>query len=241
MKTLHFVTIDSTNTYMLNHYEELEHYTFVSADVQTAGKGRNSRKWLSENGSNLLFSLLLLQPSFFARFKAISIVSAYSVMKVLQRYGVEGMIKWPNDVYVNGRKICGILLQGVSREKMECLVVGIGINVNQTVFDGDYMHQPTSVSLETGKKIDMDQFRNDIYTQLADDLNRLNDGYDFYEEIASCDYLKGRKCLAEIDNERRQVTVAGINREFELDVEFDGQRRSVGTGEITFHWDTSFD
>ncbi|MCF0114270.1 MAG: biotin--[acetyl-CoA-carboxylase] ligase [Erysipelotrichaceae bacterium] len=240
MKTLHFASIDSTNTYLLNHYKELEHFTFVSADVQTAGKGRNQRVWKSENGSNLLFSLLIRDSSFFEYYRAISMVCAYSVLSVLRDFGVtDAMIKWPNDVYVGGKKICGILLQGVAVEEMECLVAGIGINVNQTFFDGDYLHQPTSVALQVGK-VDLEVFKHAVYTQLEQDLNALVQGKRYLEVISEVDFLKGRSCFAEIDNEKKPVQVLGINQDYELDVVVDNQIRSVGSGEITFHLDESF-
>lgn len=241
MKTLHFTSIDSTNTYLLNHYKELEHFTFVSADVQTAGKGRNQRKWLSENGSNLLFSLLISKRSFFEHYRAISIVCAYSVLSVLKRYGVRDcMIKWPNDIYAGGKKICGILLQGVSVEELECLVVGIGVNVNQLLFNGEYIHQPTSVALELGHQIDMGTFKLDVYNQLIEDLEALVEGKDYHEGIREVDFLKDRECVADIDNEKKPVKVVGINSDYELDVMVDGKLRTVGSGEITFHFDETF-
>ena len=132
MKELFFETIDSTNTYLKQNYENLDNFTFVRADLQTSGRGRSSRKWLSKKGDNLLFSLLIKDKELINKYKALSINSAYLVLKILEEYGLKNLsLKWPNDIYVNGNKICGILLESVSKQEIECLIIGIGLNVNQ--------------------------------------------------------------------------------------------------------------
>ena len=118
MNKLHLNKIDSTNNYLKQNYKNLEDYTFVSADLQTNGKGRNEREWKSENGKNLLFSLLLLDKPLFKLYKDISIITAYSIIEALSKIGIKGLsLKWPNDVYVNGKKICGILLESISEDE----------------------------------------------------------------------------------------------------------------------------
>ena len=144
MKELYFSELDSTNTYLKEHYEELEDMCFVRADYQSAGKGRNSRRWLADRNVNLTFSLLIRNEEVIKRYKALSVLSAYSVLEVLKDYGINDlMIKWPNDIYAGDEKICGILLESVAREKIECLIIGVGINVNQMEFNDSYLIRPT--------------------------------------------------------------------------------------------------
>ena len=113
----------------------LEDITLVSADSQTQGRGRNNRKWQADS-NNLLFSLLLKDQKYFAYTNELSIISAYTVLEVFREYGINGLsIKWPNDVYADGKKICGILLEAISSTHIECMIIGVGINVNQTEFD----------------------------------------------------------------------------------------------------------
>ena len=236
MKSLHFSVIDSTNTYLLNHYEDLENITFVSADLQTAGKGRNQRKWQSENGVNLLFSLLIKERSLLEKFKAVSAAAGLSVAQAIESYGIRNVaLKWPNDVYVSGKKITGILLQGISHEQLDCIVVGIGINVNQENYEGEYKRKPTSLALELGHKVDLDEFKASVYAHLISNLELLQQGTDLVPAVQKYDYLKGMNCWAELDGERKQIRVIGINSEYELDVETDGMIRSVASGEISFH------
>ena len=136
MEKIHLSFIDSTNAYLKNNYKELNNYTFVSTDEQSDGRGRNNRQWKSENGKNLLFSLLILDKELIKHYKEISIISAYSIIEELKELGLKNIsIKWPNDVFVKDNKICGILLEAVSNNNnMDCVIVGIGLNVNQKEF-----------------------------------------------------------------------------------------------------------
>ncbi len=235
MKTIDFDIIDSTNTYIKNNYQSLDNMTFVSAKNQTNGRGRNQRIWKSEDGRNLLFSLLLSKQKYIEQYKAISILSAYTVLEVLEDYGINASIKWPNDVYVNDSKICGILLEAVTKETVECLIVGIGINVNQKVFEGEYLHRPTSLSIELNKDIGLDEFKLKVYTMLENNLNELINGKDFYEAVKKADYLRDKEVYAVIDNLKRRIRVIGINEDYSLKIEYDNITRDIESGEITFH------
>ena len=237
MKTIHFESIDSTSTYLKHNYQNLDNFTFVSADYQTQGHGRNNRIWKSENGINLLFSLLLTDKNYFAKFKSISIVSAYSIVKTLESFGLKNLsIKWPNDVYASGKKITGILLESVSTNEMECLVVGIGINVNQKEFEGIELRQPTSMYLELGnKETDLNLLKEKVYTQIEKDFKDLINGKDFYPEIIRYDYLKGQEVFALINNEKKKIKVLGIDKDFRLKVISDDKEISLETGEVSFH------
>lgn len=231
MKELFFESIDSTNTYLKNHYEELEDFTFVRADLQTAGKGRNGRKWLANKGENLMFSLLIKDKKLIEKFRQLSVQSAYLVLKTLQKYGLKDLsIKWPNDVYVKDRKICGILLEAISRQEIECLIIGIGINVNQNEFNGEYLIEPTSIKKELGKDIDLIELKDLLFESLSSEL-----GYDHYDQIKKYDYLKGKTVSGEINREIKTITVIGIDKDYSLRVIADGKETRLQSGEISFH------
>ena len=235
MKKIHFESIDSTNTYLKNNYEDLENYTFVSANTQTQGKGRNCRKWDSENG-NLAFSILLKDTRYFGLTNCESILSAYTVLQVLKEYGINDLsIKWPNDVYVGDKKISGILLEAVSKDNIECLIIGVGINVNQTEFDGSYIHEATSMKKVLNKDIDLNVFKEKIYLKFIDNLDKLINGYDFYEDIIKYDYLQNKDAYALINNQKKLVKVKGINKDYTLCVIDDKSEISLNSGEISFH------
>ena len=235
MKQIHFESIDSTNTYIKNNYNKLDNETFVSSVVQTQGRGRNNRKWNSD-GSNLLFSLLLKNEKYFSLINSISIISAYSILKVLQDYKINNLsIKWPNDVYADGKKICGILLETVTLEKIECLIIGVGLNVNQIKFDDEYIHEPTSMKSILDHDVNLDDLKSKIYQRLMNDLSNVLSGKDYYSKIKELDYLKDKNVYALINNEKKQVLVKGINKDYTLCVECENKEFNLNSGEISFH------
>lgn len=237
MKTIDFETIDSTNTYLKKHYQEIEDFTFVSAKYQTSGRGRTNRVWKSENGSNLLFSLLIKEESLIDKFKDISIISAYSLIQVLEHdYDIKDLsIKWPNDIYWRDCKICGILLEGVSSDKFDCVIVGVGLNVNQKVFDNDLRHKASSLFNIRNKETDISELKEKIYKKLEENFNLLQNGYDFYESIVKYDYLANMEVYADLDECIKPIKVIGINSDYSLKILDGDKERDLFTGEISFH------
>ena len=233
MKTIHFETIDSTNTYLKENYENLDNFTFVSADFQSAGRGRNNRNWKSEKGENLLFSLLIKDKALIDKFSSLSVISAFSIIKALNLEHLS--IKWPNDIYYKDSKLCGILLEAVTRNEIECLIVGIGLNVNQRDFVGEYKRTPTSLYQITKQINDIEQLKQSIFNQIYTDFMNVKEGYDFYNDIKEYDYLKDRKVYAEINNEVKQIKVLGIDSDYSLKVKQDNKTYNLSSGEITFH------
>lgn len=232
MNKIHLSSVDSTNAYLKRNYKNLDNLTFVSSDKQTNGKGRNDRVWKSENGKNLLFSLLILSDELINKYKAISLITAVSISQVLEELGINDVsIKWPNDVYVKDRKICGILLEAITTNKMECLIVGVGLNVNQINFNEEYLINPTSIADILNKEIDLEELKDKVYQKILFNLN--ND--DFYDYIHEHDYLKGKQAYALIDNEKELVDIVGINSNYSLKIKRNNSEIYIESGEISFH------
>ncbi len=235
MKLLEFDTLGSTNTYLKEHYEELDSLTMVSAKTQLKGHGRKERVWESERG-NLYCSLLIKDAFFYTHFEEISVVSAYTVLKVLEKHGIKNLsVKWPNDVYVEDRKICGILLEGVYQERMECLIIGIGVNLNQQRFPRFFQNKPTSYCLEKGEFTDVNEFRDELYEALCAHLSDMKEGHSFYHDILPYDYLAGKEVNANIENRKVLVKVHGIQENYTLKAEYNGRDYFLRSGEISFH------
>ena len=233
MKTIHFDIIDSTNTYLKENYKDLDNFTFVDASFQTNGRGRNNRTWKSEKGENLLFSLLIKDEILISEFKSLSIVSALSVIKAINIDNLS--IKWPNDVYYKDKKLAGILLEGISTNKIECLIIGIGININQEEFVGDYKKEPTSLYRILNKKVDIEKLKIKIYENIEHNFNLIKENYDFYDEIFKLDYLKNKDVYANINNSTKAIKVLGINKDYSLKVKTKDEILNLETGEISFH------
>ncbi len=236
-KKLHFKTLNSTTTFLKCSRHLYRNFTFVSSDYQTDGHGRLGRAWKSNEGENLLFSILIKDKNLIKKNSSLSICSAVSVFKVLKDFGLNGLsIKWPNDVYVYDKKICGILLEGCSNEnKITDIIVGIGINVNQNEFIGDYNAPPTSLSLEMSKKIKLSKLKRKIYSQIKKDFNAVKVN-NYYLEIArENNYLKGKNVFAEINGKKSPITVLDIADDNSLVCEHNGEKKNIYSGEITFH------
>lgn len=158
-KIIRFDTLDSTNTYAVDHFEELGDGDLVVAETQTAGRGRLNRKWLSPTG-NLYASFVVKEP-FGEPFYA-TMVSSLSVLAAVRDIApdVKAEIKWPNDVVIGDRKLCGVLCEGVIRNGKLCgIVCGIGVNLNLTQEELDRIDQPAiSLSVACGEKINLKNF-----------------------------------------------------------------------------------
>ena len=145
-------TIDSTNSEALRRLPELPSGTVLAAREQTAGRGQRGNTWFTEPGKNLTFSIVL-KPSGLAAGEAhlLNYLASVTVAEFLEGYGVSCCIKWPNDIYVGRKKICGILVENsLSGGRVAASVIGIGININQKEFP--QLANATSLSLATGRE-----------------------------------------------------------------------------------------
>lgn len=149
-KLIYKESLDSTNLEAFRNAEALPHGAVVVAETQTAGMGRSGRKWESPKGENLYFSILL-KPDF-AREKTpmLTLVMAVAVARAIAHVtGADAEIKWPNDIIINGKKVCGILTQmQISKADETQVIIGTGINVNQQVFDETVLPYATSIQNE---------------------------------------------------------------------------------------------
>ena len=129
--------LSSTNTVIsqrLREGEPLPDGFVLAAHEQTAGRGRLGRSWQSKVGHNLTFSFLIHRINDLSQMMSLPMAVAIAVAVVMEQYGVEVQTKWPNDLLIKKRKICGILAE---RFQMDAIVVGIGINVNMCREDAD--------------------------------------------------------------------------------------------------------
>jgi len=155
-KIVYFAETDSTNRRArLLAQEGAPHGTLVLADSQSAGRGRRGRNWISPAGEGIFMSLLLrpnVHPSQVAKLSLLTALSAANA--IMRETGLDARIKWPNDIVVSGRKVCGMLLEMTADENtVYDVVAGVGINVHQKEFDSEIMHTASSLELLTGKTL----------------------------------------------------------------------------------------
>ena len=171
---LKFIEIDSTpstNTLLTSMAADVEHGTVVLAREQNAGRGQRGNTWEAEPGKNITMSMLLKPVHIHPKYMhLISEIISLSIIKVLRRY-IEpscGMvsIKWPNDIYVDNKKICGILVENaIMSDRIAHSGVGIGLNVNQREFRSDAPN-PVSMCLLTGKVLSVDELARELCAEI---------------------------------------------------------------------------
>ncbi|ABV85497.1 bifunctional biotin--[acetyl-CoA-carboxylase] ligase/biotin operon repressor BirA [Shewanella pealeana] len=130
-RCFYFDEIPSTNAFILKHAEDLVSGDICIAEYQSAGRGRRGRVWVSPYGCHLYFSMYWQFPQGMAQAMGLSLVVACSIVSVLQQLDVEGVgVKWPNDIYLNSKKLAGVLIELSGHTDSECnLVIGIGLNM----------------------------------------------------------------------------------------------------------------
>ncbi len=187
---LYLPVTDSTNIQAKKQGEGgAPHGTLVVADCQNAGKGRRGRSWSSPSGTSIYMSFLL-RPQIPPRCASMItlIAGMASCQAVREATGLKAQIKWPNDLVVRGKKICGILTEmSAEMEQIHYIVTGIGINVNQQEFPEEIRTKATSLKLETGRDLSrseiiagtMEWFEKyfEIFLE-TEDLSRLRKEYE---------------------------------------------------------------
>ncbi len=175
----YFEEIDSTNNYAKS--KDLPNGSVILAENQTAGKGRKGRRWISSKYKGLYFSIVLKPNLEVTHLSKFSLLFPYSTFKTLKEFTNQDLkIKWPNDIYLNGKKLAGFLIESsIENNLITKLIVGIGINVNQNTFDfpEDLNYIATSLKLEEGKEFS----RNEILLKLLYNIEK-----DYTDFIKTC-------------------------------------------------------
>lgn len=213
--------------------------TLVVADKQTAGRGRRGRAWTSPTGKAIYMSVLLRPDCAPDKASSITLVMALAVVDALrEQLTVECGIKWPNDIVLNNKKICGILTEmSAEMDAIHYVVSGIGINVNQTSFEKEIADKATSLCLELGYKVNRSALaakviyyfeQNYAIFKKTFDFSLLKDKYDMF-------LVNRNKQVCVLDPKGEYQGIAeGINEKGELLVRTeDGRLTQVYAGEVS--------
>jgi len=153
--------VDSTNSEAIRHLAEIDNMTAIAAVHQTAGRGQRGNSWLTHAGENLTFSMVVkfgddaITPLEASRQFILTRCVTLGVSDYLESEGIECSVKWPNDIYVRNKKICGMLIENTLKGPfLDTSVIGIGLNVNQKEFPPQLVN-PVSMAILTGKEYDI--------------------------------------------------------------------------------------
>ena len=179
---IYYDETDSTNNRAKEAGNNKEpHGTLFVADMQMAGKGRRGRVWKSPSGSSIYMTILLYPDIPPVKAPQLTLIMAIAVAEGIREVtGLETKIKWPNDIVVNGKKICGILTEmGTNGVKINYVLIGVGINVNLKEFPEEMQDKATSLILEGGHEYD----RNQVIAQV---MKYFEINYEKF--IQTCDF-----------------------------------------------------
>lgn len=239
-KTVHFAKeADSTNLWAKRLFQEgASEGTLAVAEYQFAGRGRLGRSWQSPEGSSVMMSLLL-KPDFPPPCASmLTLVMGLSAAQAVEALGLPVSIKWPNDLVVSRKKICGILTEmAVSQDKIRYVVIGIGLNVNTEEFPEEMKDKATSIYLETGVKTDRSQVVGLV-------MEAFEKNYESFQKTWDLSFLREEyhRLLANMGQPVRvldpkgewQGTARGVNLAGELLVELpEGDLVAVNAGEVS--------
>ena len=257
-----FKTIDSTNTEAKRRLTsssraESLHGTVLFAEHQSAGRGRFSRSFYSPRGAGLYFSLIFC-PSIPARTEReepssdlYTAISATVICRCLKALGFAPQIKWVNDIYLNGKKICGILSEGIidmETSSVQAVIIGIGLNVKESNFPPELKNKAGSLFTEAGSSfseaeapsLNRNVLASSIISSLIEALYGLHSQNTLMEEYKSLSLLTGKKVkIQPFAGTPYQALVLGISDLGHLIIETDdGKKDELISGEVSLELET---
>lgn len=240
LRLFHFKELDSTIDYALRNMDELQDGDIILAETQTKGRGRFDRKWMSGIPDNIYMSLVLKPAADSGRAENLMNISqlmSVSVCDIFQTYGISAGLKWPNDVLVDGRKICGLLSRGIlERNRIRACVLGVGVNCNMENRDIQNIDQP-AVSMNTvlGRSVDRDMLLDRL---LEDFFKRyrpfLKQGFSLiHEAYTEKSILLGKTVEVELPGRVITGTAQGFSENGCLIVASDsGEETDIRAGDV---------
>lgn len=236
---IHFNSIDSTNTYAKEIAMDKAEGAVVTAEQQTSGKGRLGRNWISLPQKGIYFSIILkpnLEPSKVAK---LTLIGAAAVNSALKDMNIDSKIKWPNDIVIDGKKLCGILTEmSCELNIINYIVIGIGINANldEDDFTDDLKNTATSLKIILGENIQ----RNKLLALVLNHFEKLYDSFkenlDLKETIEICrkdSALIGKEIQIIKDGNIKLGKAIDISDEGELLVQFRDGIENIYSGEVS--------
>ena len=232
-KIIYYELTDSTNPrakeYAKENPDNKEPVVFI-ANAQSAGRGRRGRSFISNEGAGIYMSILSYPDKKGADATTVTAKTAVAMTKAVESLcDCDIQIKWVNDLYLGGKKLAGILVEGEMNNEGEIAhqVVGMGINVYKNAISDEICDIATSIESETGKGIDRSKLAAAIIKY------HLNYTGDFYTEYKSRSFIIGKKVTVMKLSKSYEAEVVDIDRDFSLIIDCAGKTERLFTGEIS--------
>lgn len=235
VKVIQLEEVDSTNSYGKKRIDEFEDKTAIITKKQTSGRGRLNRSWVDLGEENLFLSIILKPSETFNEiYPNLTQYLSVTLCKVIESYGIQTQIKWPNDVLIDGKKIAGILSETVMQgQKLKGIVLGVGVNLNsnQEKINAIPNKIATSLNIETQKAIDLKEFLNKLLTEFFEHYDEfLQSGFLQIKD----DYIKrncflGKEIKVQVFNHMESGLAKAVNDLGELVLEDNNKSEIVLT------------
>jgi BirA family biotin operon repressor/biotin-[acetyl-CoA-carboxylase] ligase len=233
-RIIHLPSVDSTNNYTANLLREgkIGHGAVILADEQLVGRGQRGASWTSKAGENLLVTILATPDNLsVSNQEVITQFITVSIADFLGNIGISASIKWPNDIYVGGKKLAGILIENaLNGGNIATSIIGLGLNVNQIDFEG---LNATSLASEIGEKRPI----MDVLFQLIDAMNKtwsdLNSSQ-LKQRYLSSMYLLNVAANFEDENGKFTGVIRGTDERGRLEIEKNGTLNYYNLKEVSF-------
>lgn len=191
----YFRQIDSTNSYSRRNFKELRNGNLIIAENQTSGRGQRGRPWESNQNLGLYFSLVLKTRLDLGQLNFLTSLAGTSLNKVFRGLGLDTLIKKPNDIYIGGKKLAGILVENMETSLAYFTIIGIGINVNQAPsdFGEDICSTATSLASSLNRQLDLGNLLQLLLEQLDQDIYTYFKGLDRTKVLAYIEKYEYKK------------------------------------------------
>ncbi len=226
-----FENIDSTNNYLKALSQRRDNSVVIAAS-QNAGRGRRGRTFYSPEGG-LYMSLLINKNDIFDS-DLITTLAAVSVARAIEKVApLEAKIKWVNDIFINGKKVCGILAEGLLEEsELKHIILGIGVNIHKMEFPDELKEIATSLSNEANEDISINHLAAEILNELQIELKNMST-LQFLEESRSRSNILGKEITVIKGEESYQAKALEINNKGNLIIDRNGKLETLFSGEVS--------
>ncbi|MBZ2175814.1 biotin--[acetyl-CoA-carboxylase] ligase [Schnuerera sp. xch1] len=236
----YFHSIPSTNIKAKEIAYSKEEGTIVIAEEQTQGKGRIGRNWASPKGKGIWVSIILKPNMNPDKVPKMTLIGAAAISKALKNMGIKSYIKWPNDIIIGGKKVCGILTEmNYKRDMISYVIMGIGMNVNldEDDFNDELKDKATSLKITTGTEIDRSKLLASILNYFENLYIPFEEKDDLSETIKISreqSILINREVRIIKGNEEKTGKVLDIDNEGKLVIRYEDDKiEKVFSGEIS--------
>lgn len=230
MRIFRFSEIDSTSDF-LKRKDDKENYDLAIAEIQTCGRGRRGNNWVSQKGMALFSFLLKVEEDVsIEEYSKLPLVTGIAVLNGLKRIeNLDFKFKWTNDIYLDDKKICGILVEKIQ----DFFVIGIGININNSL-EGAVADIATALTISKGKKYIVEDTIFTVLDEFKKQYKRFLEGeWNFIlEDINNRNYLKNREITLVGSNWQTKGIAGDIAKDGRLEIITEKEKIFANIGEI---------